>query len=89
MVAIFVLSLMIPAAFRLSRSRTPHTALLIVFFIPLIQTFLRDRTNRLVPLDICMLAHVAWVAIAVIHAEGHRAHRLHRQYRDLADRRLH
>lgn len=70
-VAIFVLSLMIPAAFRLGSFRiTPYTALLIVFFIPLIQTFLRDRTNRLVPLDICMLAHVAWVAIAVIHAEG-------------------
>lgn len=71
LLAIFVISLMIPAAFRLGSFRiTPYTALLIVFFLPLIQTFRQDRTNRLVALDFCMLAHVCWVAIAVIHAEG-------------------
>jgi hypothetical protein len=71
LLAIFVITLMIPAVFRVGPFRiTPYTALLIVFFLPLIQTFRRDRSNRLVALDWCMGLHVVWIAIAIIHAEG-------------------
>lgn len=71
LMALFIAALMFPAALRLGPIRlAPYTALLIIFFIPMLLVFLRDKTNRIVALDVFMVAHIAWMAIAVLHAEG-------------------
>lgn len=71
LMAIFLASLMIPASVPLGPLRiTPYTGLLIIFFVPLILTFIRDKTNRIIALDYFMAAHVFWIGIAVLHAHG-------------------
>lgn len=71
LLAMYVASLMIPAAFRIGSFRiTPYTGLLLIFIIPLFITFLRDKTNRFVALDFCIVGHVVWGAFALLHAHG-------------------
>ena len=72
--AVYVISLMIPAEFQVGPIRlTPYTALLLIFIIPLLLQFLRqvaEGTNRFVLLDLLMIAHVALTGISIIYNNG-------------------
>ncbi|TPE48434.1 O-antigen ligase family protein, partial [Amaricoccus solimangrovi] len=74
LLALYVVSLMIPAEFHAGPIRlTPYTALLLVFIVPLFLHFLRqvsEGTNRLILLDVMMIAQVVLTGLAIIYNNG-------------------
>lgn len=71
LLALYMASMFLPMAFVIGGLRvTPYAGLLILFVGPLFLAFLRDRTNRFVALDFFMVAHIAWMAIAILYTEG-------------------
>ena len=71
LLALFMGSMFIPAEFHIAGVRlTPYTSLLIVFILPMFLYFLRDRTNRVITLDLLIVAYVLWTAVAVLYNNG-------------------
>jgi hypothetical protein len=74
LLAVYVLSLLIPSEFEAGPIRlTPYTALLLVFILPLFAHFLRqvaEGTNRVIALDYMMAAHMALTGVSIIHNNG-------------------
>ncbi len=71
LLALYMASMFLPMAFVIGGLRiTPYAGLLIIFIGPMFLAFLNDRTNRFVALDFFMVAHVGWMALAVLYTEG-------------------
>jgi hypothetical protein len=71
LVVLFFLSLMIPIEPRIGPIRmTPYNALQILLFVPLLLRFRNDPSNRIAAIDVFMLLHVLWMAVAVYYHHG-------------------
>ncbi len=74
LIAIFVISMVIPAEFPVGPIRlTPYLAVLLVFSLPLFLRLLRqigDKTNRLVLLDLFFTLYVLTTAIGIVYTNG-------------------
>ena len=74
LIALFMVSMLIPAEFSLVVIRlTPYSALLLVFIVPMFLAFLRqleEKSNRLILLDWLILLHVGASAVGILYNNG-------------------